>query len=147
MKITKTDLQEAYKLISSEISPSPLVRNDRLSYQYGCNIFLKLENMLPVGSFKLRGALFKISKLTKEERKKGVLAVSAGNHGQGVAWAAKHFKSRATVIMPERSPLNKVESTKSFGAKVILHGDNIEESFLFAQEYNKEKGMVFVHPH
>lgn len=146
MKILKSDLEEAYKLLSQEIDPSPLVRNDRLSITYGCNVYLKLENMLPVGSFKLRGALYKISKLTQVEKKRGVLAVSAGNHGQGVAWAAKHFKTKATIVMPVGSPLVKVECTKSFGARVILHGANIEESFEYAKTLNEKEGLIFVHP-
>lgn len=146
MKLTKKKLDDAYEFISKEIAPSPLVLNDRLSKIYGCHIYLKLENMLPVGSFKLRGALYKMSKLSSEEKKKGVLAVSAGNHGQGVAWAAKHLKIKAVVVMPENSPLNKIESTKAFGAKVILKGQNVEESFKFAQSFNKKEKMIFVHP-
>lgn len=147
MKILKKDLDSAYELISSIIEPSPLVLSDRLSTMYDCNVYLKLENTLPVGSFKLRGALYKISQLSKEQKKRGVLAVSAGNHGQGVAWAAKRFKTKAIVFMPEGSPLNKVEHTRSFGAKVILKGNNIEESFKHAAEFNKDANMVFVHPY
>lgn len=146
MKLHQKDFQDAYELISKEIAPSPLVRSDRLSTEFKCNIFLKLENMLSVGSFKMRGALYKISKLTKEQREQGVLAVSAGNHAQGVAWAAKHFKTKAVIIMPENAPLNKIENTKSFGAEVVLSGHSIDDAFVFAKEFNKDKNMIFVHP-
>lgn len=137
---------EGYKNLSSIINPTPLVYNEWLSRNYQCEIYLKLENMLPIGSFKMRGATHKISKLTSADKKRGVLAVSAGNHAQGVAWAAKHFGLNATIIMPEASPLTKIRNTELLGAKVILHGKNIEEGFLFAQELMKKKKMVFVHP-
>jgi threonine dehydratase len=146
MKIQQHDIDEAYKLVSSILEPTPLVKNIRLSSKYNCNIFLKLENMSPVGSFKLRGALYKISNLTPQEKKRGVLAVSAGNHAQGVAWAASKFKTKSTIIMPETTPLIKIKNTTSFGAKVILKGENVEESFKFAQEYNNIHKHVFVHP-
>lgn len=146
MKLKESDFTAARKIVSSILEPSPLVKNIRLSAKYGCNIYLKLENMLPVGSFKLRGALYKMSQLTKEQRKQGVLAVSAGNHAQGVAWAATRFKTKSTIIMPEGTPLTKIESTKSFGAKVILKGNNVEESFQFAKEYNDKHQHIFIHP-
>ncbi len=129
------------------IHPSPLVYNEWLSKQYGAEIYLKLENMLPIGSFKMRGATNKIANLTPSERKRGVLAVSAGNHAQGVAWAAAKFNVKATIIMPEGSPLTKIRNTETLGAKVILHGKNIEDCFLFSEELMKKHKMTFVHPY
>lgn len=147
MKLTITDFEKAYKVLKKVIHPTPLVYNEWLSKQYNCEVYLKLENMLPIGSFKMRGATYKISELTAAEKKQGVLAVSAGNHAQGVAWAAHRFKINATIVMPEGSPLTKIRNTESLGAKVVLHGNSIEECFAHAQEMMKKKKMVFVHPY
>lgn len=147
MKIQIEDFKLASEELKKHISPSPLIYNEWLSKQYKCEIYLKLENMLPIGSFKMRGATYKISKLTAAEKKQGVLAVSAGNHAQGVAWAAKKFGVNATIIMPEGSPLTKIKNTESLGAKVILHGRSIEDGFEYAKEMMKKKKMVFVHPY
>lgn len=147
MKITFKDFQDAYDVLKKIISPTPLVYNEWLSKQYNCEIYLKLENMLPIGSFKMRGATYKISKLTSEERKNGVLAVSAGNHAQGVAWAASRFKVKATIVMPEGSPLTKIRNTETLGAKVVLHGNSIEDGFQFAEAMMKKQKMTFVHPY
>lgn len=146
MKIDSTQFNKAYQTLSKIIEPTPLVYNEWLSKQYGCQIYLKLENMLPIGSFKMRGATNKIASLTAAEKKQGVLAVSAGNHAQGVAWAASRFKVKATIIMPEGSPLTKIRNTETLGATVVLKGANIEECFQHAQEMMKKKKMVFVHP-
>jgi len=147
MIIDFKEFKHAYSELKKIISPTPLVYNEWLSKQYGCEIFLKLENMLPIGSFKMRGATYKISTLTSSEKKNGVLAVSAGNHAQGVAWAANRFKIKATIIMPEGSPLTKIRNTETLGAKVILHGKSIEDGFTFAEELMKKQKMVFVHPY
>ena len=146
MQLELSQFKKAYETLKEIIEPTPLVYNEWLSKQYGCQIYLKLENMLPIGSFKMRGATYKISSLTAAEKKQGVLAVSAGNHAQGVAWAASRFKVKATIIMPEGSPLTKIRNTETLGATVVLKGQNIEECFLFAQEMMKKKKMVFVHP-
>lgn len=147
MKITFKDFQDAYDVLKKIISPTPLVYNEWLSKQYNCEIYLKLENMLPIGSFKMRGATYKISKLSSEERKNGVLAVSAGNHAQGVAWAANRFKVKATIVMPEGSPLTKIRNTETLGAKVVLHGNSIEDGFQYAEAMMKKQKMTFVHPY
>jgi len=147
MKVDLKLLENAYETLSEIINPTPLVYNEWLSKEYDCEIFLKLENMLPIGSFKMRGATNKIANLTTAEKKKGVLAVSAGNHAQGVAWAAKLFGVKATIIMPEGSPLTKIKNTESLGATVILKGKNIEECFLHAQEVLKKTNQSFVHPY
>lgn len=146
MKIDPKDYDKAYEIVKQYIAPTPLVRNDGLSKRYGANIYLKLENMHPVGSFKLRGAINKISSLSDSEKKLGVLAVSAGNHAQGVAWAAGKFGVDATIIMPEGSPIVKIMNTEALGAKVILKGEDVEEGFAFAKEYQKEHQKVFIHP-
>lgn len=141
------EFKEAYKVLKKIIHPTPLIYNEWLSKQYGCEIYLKLENMLPIGSFKMRGATYKISQLSKAEKKNGVLAVSAGNHAQGVAWAASRFDVKATIIMPEGSPLTKIRNTETLGAKVLLKGASIEDCFAHADELMKEQKMTFVHPY
>jgi threonine dehydratase len=146
MKLDFKEFKDAYSTLKKIIHPTPLVYNEWLSKQYGCEIFLKLENMLPIGSFKMRGATYKISKLTPAEKKQGVLAVSAGNHAQGVAWAAHKFDVKATIIMPEGSPLTKIRNTESLGAKVVLHGASIEECFTHADDMMKKQKLTFVHP-
>lgn len=146
MKVNESDFDKAYELIQKHITPTPLVKNDYLSQKYNANIYLKLENLLPIGSFKLRGALNKISSLSDEEKAQGVVAVSAGNHAQGVAWAAKKFGVKATIIMPKPSPIVKILNTEALGAKVILHGENVDESFEYVQTYLKENQGTYVHP-
>src|SRR5690606_11651002 len=147
MKISFDDFKKAYNLLSEVIEPTPMVYNEWLSKQYKCNIYLKLENMLPIGSFKMRGATYKLAGLSKEEKKQGVLAVSAGNHAEGVAWAAQKFGIKATIIMPVGSPLTKIKNTETLGAKVILHGNSIEEGFVYAKELMQKNPMTFVHPY
>lgn len=147
MNIDFKEFKEAYSVLKKIIHPTPLIYNEWLSKQYGCEIFLKLENMLPIGSFKMRGATYKISKLSATQKKQGVLAVSAGNHAQGVAWAAHRFKVKATIVMPEGSPLTKIRNTETLGAKVILAGASIEDSFAHAQTIMKKTPMAFVHPY
>lgn len=146
MKIDFKEFEKAKEVLKDFLPVTPLIKNDWLSTKYGANIYLKLENLQPVGSFKLRGATNKIFNLTEEEKKLGVLAVSAGNHAQGVAWAAKKFGVEATIIMPTPSPLVKILNTESLGAKVILEGENVDESFAFGKKYLKENKKVFVHP-
>jgi len=146
MQIEFSQFKKAYQTLKDIIGPTPMVHNEWLSKQYDCQIYLKLENMLPIGSFKMRGATNKISSLTASEKKQGVLAVSAGNHAQGVAWAARRFKVKATIIMPEGSPLTKIRNTEALGATVVLQGHSIEECFQVANEMMKKKKMVFIHP-
>ena len=146
MKLDFNGFEKAYELIGKYIYKTPLVKNEWLSKKYACEVYLKLECLQPVGSFKLRGATNVIANLTDEEKEKGVLAVSAGNHAQGVAWAAQKFGVKSTIIMPKASPLVKIMNTETLGAKVILEGDNVDESFEFAKEYLKENNLVYVHP-
>jgi threonine dehydratase len=146
MIIEFKEFKDAYSVLKKIIHPTPLVYNEWLSQKYECQVYLKLENMLPIGSFKMRGATYKISKMSAAEKKNGVLAVSAGNHAQGVAWAAGKFNVKATIIMPEGSPLTKIRNTEALGAKVLLHGQSIEDCFTYAETLMKKQEMVFVHP-
>ncbi len=146
MEIEFSGFEKAYEVLKQYIYRTPLIRNEWLSKKYACNVYLKLENLQPVGSFKLRGATNMISNLSEEERQKGVVAVSAGNHAQGVAWAAQKFGIDATIIMPKPSPLVKIMNTEALGAKVILEGENLDESFEYAKEYLKKHKKVYVHP-
>lgn len=146
MKINEDEFNKAYELIQKHLVKTPLVLNDYLSQKYKANVYLKLENLQPIGSFKLRGALNKIASLTDKEKSEGVVAVSAGNHAQGVAWAAKKFGVQATIIMPKPSPIVKILNTEALGAKVILEGENVDESFEFVKNYLKENKGIYVHP-
>ena len=111
-----------------------------------CELYLKTENLQTTGSFKVRGAYYKISQLSDEEKSKGVIACSAGNHAQGVAYAAHKYGVKAVIVMPTTTPLIKVERTKGYGAEVILHGDVYDEACAYALELAEEKGYTFIHP-
>ena len=126
---------------------SPITKAEGLSLQYGNNILLKREDMQPVFSFKLRGAYNKLSKLNKNEINKSVIAASAGNHAQGVAFASLQLGLKATIVMPVTTPSIKIDSVKRFGAEVILNGDNFDEAFKFAKEMSKKKKATFIHPY
>jgi threonine dehydratase len=144
-KITLRSVQKAQETLSQIIQPTPLIKNEWLSATYGCEVYLKLETMQPVGSFKIRGAAYKISNLTADELKKGVIAASAGNHAQGVAWAARYFKTSALIVMPETAPLMKISNTQALGAKIHLEGETYEESFQAAKKIVAETGRTYVH--
>ncbi len=147
MKLKLSDVEEARNVLLKILQPTPMIRNPWLSKKYNCDVFLKLESMHPIGSFKIRGACYKLSKLSKKELSKGVIAASAGNHAQGVAWAAAHFKTEATIVMPIGAPLTKIQNTISLGAKVVLFGDTYEEAYDHARKIEKKTGAVFVHPY
>jgi threonine dehydratase len=117
-----------------------------LSERIGGPVYLKCENLQRTGSFKARGAYVRISRLPEAERDRGVVAASAGNHGQGVAFAADMLGAKATVVMPEGAPLPKIEATKSYGAEVILHGTTVEHALAKAKELAAEHGSIFIHP-
>ncbi len=125
---------------------TPLMPAPWLAKKIAGEVFLKLENLQYTSSFKPRGALIKMLKLTPEERKAGIVAMSAGNHAQGVAFHAKNMKIPATIVMPVSTPVAKVERTQSYGAKVILSGKNLAESEITAREYVKQ-GLTLVHPY
>jgi len=123
-----------------------LIRSEFFSREHGCNVFMKPENLQRTGSFKIRGAYNKISSLTAEEKKHGVISSSAGNHAQGVAYSAREKGIRSTIVMPNVTPLLKVDATKAYGSKVILHGDVYDEAYRYAMELSERDGYTFVHP-
>lgn len=146
MELKLEGFELARENIKPYVTPTPLIKNEWLSKKYNCNVYLKLENLQPVGSFKLRGATNFMSHMSEEEKKRGVVAVSAGNHAQGVAWAAANFGMDATIIMPTSSPLTKIANTEALGAKVILQGENVDESFEYAKDYLSKNKQVYIHP-
>ena len=121
--MTLEKFEEASELVKKVTNPTKLIYSEYLSAQTGAKVYLKPENMQHTGAYKIRGAYYKISTLTDEERSRGLITASAGNHAQGVAFAAKQFGCKATIVMPTVTPLIKVNRTKSFGADVVLHGD------------------------
>jgi threonine dehydratase len=137
-------VREARSFLDRHLKPSPLLHNSWLSDAYGCEVFLKLENMQPIGSFKIRGAAFRISKLTPDEKARGVIAASAGNHAQGVAWGSRLLGVRAKIVMPRTAPLLKIENTRALGAEVILVGDSYDEAFAHAQALARSEGCVYI---
>lgn len=144
--ITLENIQQAKQRLQTIIRPTPLAYAPILSANSGADIYLKKENLQLTGSFKLRGAFNKIAKLTQEERAKGVVAASAGNHAQGVAYSSRHFGCEATIVMPEATPLLKVSGVKSYGANVVLHGANYDEAYKYATEFATKNDKTFVHP-
>ncbi|MFO0666331.1 MAG: threonine ammonia-lyase [Polyangiaceae bacterium] len=132
--------------MGAHVLATPCSFSEALSQQIGGRVYLKLENLQRTGSFKERGAANKLALLTDEERKRGVICASAGNHAQGVAAQASQLGIAATIVMPERSPLNKVQRTKSFGVRVVLHGQNYDEAYEEAMRIRAQEGQVFVHP-
>ena len=144
--IALSEIVKAKRQISTTAIKTPCALAPLLSEEVGAEVYLKKENLQITGAYKLRGAYNKIASLSKEERKFGVIAASAGNHAQGVAYSAKSFGINATIIMPEATPLLKVTGTRSLGAEVILHGDNYDEAYAYALIYAKEHGLTFIHP-
>jgi len=144
--LTLTDVLAARERIGSAIYKTPCARSEMLSRITGQNVFLKLENLQMTGSFKERGALNKIATLTPAQAKKGVVAASAGNHAQGVAYHATERGIRAVIVMPLTTPLVKVTATRGFGAEVVLHGANYDEACTEATRLCEAEGMTFIHP-
>ncbi len=139
-------IENAYRRVSSVVSRTPFSHAPILSALTGYEIYLKKENLQQTGAFKLRGAFNKIATLIEEGMHGGVVAASAGNHAQGVAFAAKYFGIEATIVMPESTPLTKVQGVRELGAAVILYGSNYDEAYGYATGYAAEKKQVFVHP-
>ncbi|MEA3315220.1 MAG: threonine ammonia-lyase [Campylobacterota bacterium] len=144
--VTIKNIKKAKKRLKGIINQTPIAFAPILSKNNNAEVFLKKENLQLTGSFKLRGAFNKIATLTKEERKKGVVAASAGNHAQGVAYSSKYFNCEATIVMPEATPLTKVSGVKLHGANVILKGGNYDESYKFAINFANKNNKSFVHP-
>lgn len=140
------DISLAQKTLEPILHKTGLIESQFFSREYGNRVFLKPENFQVTGSFKIRGAYYKISKLSEEEKSRGVIAASAGNHAQGVGYAAQMLGVKATIVMPETTPIIKVEATKKFGVQVVLHGDTYDDACRKARELEEENGYVFVHP-
>lgn len=144
--MTLEKFEEASELVKKVTNPTKLVYSEYLSEETGGKIYLKPENMQHTGAFKIRGAYYKISTLSEEEKQKGLITASAGNHAQGVAYAAKMFGCKATIVMPTVTPLIKVNRTKNLGADVVLYGDVYDDACDKAYELAEEHGYTFVHP-
>ena len=140
------DFIKAKEKLSKVLLETHLIYSPIFSKESGNKVFIKPENLQKTGSFKIRGAYNKISNLTDAERKRGVITSSAGNHAQGVAYGAKESGIKAVIVMPKSTPLIKVESTKQYGAEVILHGDVYDDAYKKAKELEEKEGYVFVHP-
>jgi threonine dehydratase len=147
MSVTLDDVRKAAEIIDGAVIRTPLVPAPRLSRRLDCELYLKLENLQYTGSFKDRGALVKLRSLSDEQAKRGVIAMSAGNHAQGVAYHAKRLGIPATIVMPEFAPFSKVEQTRKFGAHVVLTGDTLDASAVAAREIGERDGLAFVHPY
>lgn len=143
---TLEKFEAASEIVKKVTNPTKLVYSDYLSQQTGGKVYLKPENMQKTGAYKIRGAYYKISTLSEEERKRGLITASAGNHAQGVAYAAKEFGCKATIVMPTVTPLIKVNRSKSYGADVILYGDVYDDAYRKAMEMAEEYGYTFIHP-
>lgn len=144
--LTLDKFEEASELVKRVTNPTKLIFSDYLSELSGAKVYLKPENMQHTGAYKIRGAYYKISTLSDEERKRGLITASAGNHAQGVAFAAKKFGCKATIVMPTVTPLIKVNRTKSYGADVVLYGDVYDDAYAYACELAEKNGYTFVHP-
>lgn len=144
--LTLEKFEEASELVKRVTNPTKLVYSDYLSEQCGGKVYLKPENMQHTGAYKIRGAYYKISTLSEEEKERGLITASAGNHAQGVAFAAKKFGCKATIVMPTVTPLIKVNRTKSYGADVVLYGDVYDDAYAYACELAEKHGYTFVHP-
>jgi threonine dehydratase len=144
--VQSDDVVAARELLRDVISPTPLQHSRVLSDQAAGPVYLKCENLQRTGSFKVRGGYVRIARLTEGERARGVVAASMGNHAQGVAFSAGLLGTTATVVMPERAPLPKVEATRSYGAEVVLHGASVEDAVEEALRHAARTGSVFIHP-
>lgn len=144
--MTLEKFEQAYEAVQKVILKTKLVYSDYYSDLTGNKVYLKPENMQKTGAYKIRGAYYKISTLSEDEKSRGLITASAGNHAQGVAYAAQMYNARAIIVMPTTTPLMKVNRTKGYGAEVILHGDVYDEACNYALELAAEKGYTFIHP-
>jgi threonine dehydratase len=146
-QVQQSDIEAAADRLAGQILDTPCVESRTLSQLTGCQVFLKFENLQYTASFKERGACNKLAQLDADERARGVIAMSAGNHAQGVAYHAQRLGLRAVIVMPRFTPGVKVERTRGFGAEVVLHGDTLEAARAHARELAEQQGLVFVHPY
>mgnify|MGYP000065676640 CR=1 FL=1 len=145
-KLTLEKFEQAYEIVKKVTKPTGLIESEFFSQSCGNKVYLKPENMQVTGAYKIRGAYYKISTLSDADRKKGLITASAGNHAQGVAYAAKAYGVKATIVMPTSTPLIKVNRTKSYGAEVVLYGDVYDDACQYALKLAEEKGYTFIHP-
>ena len=144
--LTLESFEEASEIVKKVTQETKLIKSSYFTELTGNKVYLKPENMQRTGAYKVRGAYYKISTLSEEEKEKGLIAASAGNHAQGVAYAAHKFGVKAVIVMPTTTPLIKVERTKSYGAEVILKGDVYDEACAYALELAEKEGYTFIHP-
>ncbi len=144
--LTLKDFEKAYDKVQEVVRSTHLVRSEVFSEGSGNNVYLKPENMQLTGAYKIRGAYYKISTMSDEDREKGLITASAGNHAQGVAYAAREYGVRAVIVMPTTTPLMKVNRTKDLGAEVILHGNVYDEACAYAMDMAEKEGLTFIHP-
>jgi threonine dehydratase len=145
MSVTIEDVRRARRAIGEYVNLSPCIVSPRLSERTDCNLHLKMENLQRAGSYKVRGAMNAVLSLDDAHKRAGVIAASAGNHAQGLAFAAKRGGIQATIVMPETAPIAKQQGTERYGAEVVLHGNGYDDAFQRATELQKEKGYTFVH--
>ena len=145
-KMTMEKFEEAAEIVKKVTLETKLQYSEYFSHLTGNKVYLKPENMQKTGAYKIRGAYYKISTLSEEERAKGLITASAGNHAQGVAYAAKAYGVKATIVMPTATPLMKVNRTKSYGAEVVLYGDVYDDACAYAYKLAEENGYTFIHP-
>ena len=145
MTVTITQIREAAIRLQNIIAPTPMIADEKLSTEVGASTFLKAECLQRSGSFKVRGAFNKISQLTVEEKQRGVIAASAGNHAQGVAMAAKLNGIRSVIVLPEFAPLTKIVATRALGAEVILYGSSFDEAVAYSKRLQQKCGYTYVH--
>ncbi|MCK5384867.1 MAG: threonine ammonia-lyase [Alphaproteobacteria bacterium] len=146
MTVTYEDVCKAQEKIKGSVMRTPTVKATRLSMHLGIDLYLKLENLQHTSAFKARGALNKLLSLSEDQRKKGVIACSAGNHAQGVAYNAKNLGISSTIVMPKRTPFNKIKRTEDFGAKIILYGEDFDESVGETLRLAKKHKLALIHP-
>ena len=144
--LTLESFKAARSVLQAVLRPTPLIHSPYLSKNCGNSVYLKPENMQATGAYKLRGAYYKISTLAQEEKERGLVTASAGNHAQGVAYAAQAAGVAATIVMPTTTPLVKVNNTKDYGAKVVLHGETFDDAAALAAQLSQEEGLTYVHP-
>ncbi|WP_017325129.1 threonine ammonia-lyase [Synechococcus sp. PCC 7336] len=147
MTVTLQDIHTAAEIVRDRVSNTPCRPSRSLSDLVGANVILKFENQQFTGSFKERGALVKLLSLTPAQKETGIVAMSAGNHAQAVAYQAQQLDIAATIVMPRFTPNNKVERTRAFGAEVIFHGDTLDESIVLGYQLARERGLQTVHPY
>lgn len=145
MTVTLAEIEDARTILKDIINPTPIVSDEKLSAELGAPVYLKAECLQRAGSFKIRGAYNTISRLSEDEKRRGVVTGSAGNHAQAVALAARLHNIKATIVLPEFAPLTKVMATRSYGAEAILHGKTFDEAVAYSRELGQEHGYTYVH--